>query len=101
MTPLASNIPSGFNPADTTSGAVPYGAQPPAIVTLTPEQSLAPLLEIRNHDNQLLGYLVTGPGVSLYFSPQQFEALQRRAAAPVPGKSLSEIKEIARKRVEG
>ena len=76
-------------------------AAPTAIVTLTCEQSQSPVLEIRNHQNEVLGYLVKGTDLSLYFSPADMEVLRQRAAASVPGKTLREIREIAGQRAEG
>lgn len=106
MPSLSSNLPTGIqnSGAGPAAGVVPLGSPADAsaaVVTLTPEQSSAPLLELRNHDNQLIGYLVNSPEVSLYFSPPEMDALRRRAASPVPGKTMREIREIARQRVEG
>lgn len=107
MSPLSSDLPTdSVNPTlpNPAVGRLPLSGQAAlsaAVVSLTSEQSRAPLLEIRDHQSELLGYIVNGAEVTLFFTPQEMEAVRQRAAKPVPGKSMRELLEEVRKRVEG
>lgn len=73
-----------------------------AVVVLSPEQTRATWVELRDDQGTVVGYLARQGNASQFFSPQEMEVIRRRAESlPVGGKTFAEILEAARQRVEG
>jgi hypothetical protein len=77
-------------------GSPDYGSA--AVVSFTPEQSHARLLELRDDQGDTLGFLLNLPDVRLFYTPGQIEELQRRAALPPAGRPLRDVLDEAKHR---
>jgi|GEM_PF-3833285 len=73
-----------------------------AVVVFSPEQTRAAWVELRDAQGTIVGYLARNGGTSHFFSPQEMEAIHRRAEKPpISGKTFAEIVESVRQKVEG
>jgi hypothetical protein len=77
----------------------------PPVITLTAEQSQVlaaakSAVEIRDHSGQTIGYLLHCPEITRFYTPAELGELQRLAALRAPGRTLEEIMEAVRARVQ-
>jgi hypothetical protein len=80
--------------------AIPIVAGTP-VITLTPEQSAAKLLEFRSSDGATLGYLFQDSGVLIYYTPEELATLQKRAEQRESGRTLREVLDSIQARAPG
>ena len=91
MSTLPNSAPPAFDPPAST-----------AVVVLSPEQTRAAWLELRDDQGLIVGYLARQQGASHFISLQEMEILRNRAEnPPAAGKSLAEILATARSRIKG
>lgn len=61
------------------------------VVILSPEQTRAKIVELRDADGESLGFLYRAAGTSVYYSPEYIAELRRRSASGERGRTLREV----------
>jgi hypothetical protein len=73
-----------------------------AVVVLSPEQTRAAWVELRDDQGSVVGFLARHGSTSHFFSPEDMEIIRQRAQTPpVGGKTTAEIFEAVRTRMQG